>query len=481
MKKPFRFAALCIAFTFAITSCSAPSSNKSAARVADVDAAGMYSDEVLGTNSPQAMYEGAGLSKYESGEPMAEPELVANPAQPQSLDRKLIKNVNMGVETKNFDEYLKSIQLKAAEFEGYVSNLSVYDKSYYNGSTYGSSNRGSTADIEIRIPTASLDSFLALVEEGVNVKYQTLNTTDVTLQYSDMEAHIKSLTTEQDRLMELIAKAESVDAIIVIESRLSEVRYQLESYHSQLRLMDNQVQYSTISLSVVDVKEYQTTDETSYFERIRIGFMDNLGQLGAFISSLFLALVTSLPTLIFLILALALLIFLIRKLLKAFRNNKSKTESRARTPLFSGIQKKQSRADKSSLASVKSDISPKPAEDSKNQSTNNRQATDTIGSSSSDQASDDKPASFKAGDSHTSNGSLGKHNVSHAHTIPDSHTHDGIGTSVIDLDEDDDEEIIEEIMDVPPTHTASNNHTHDGIGTTVIDLDEDDDEEIIIG
>ena len=68
----------------------------------------------------------------------------------------------------------------------------------------------------------------------------------MTLQYVDLESHKKALTTEQDRLIELMEQAETVEDIITIEGRLSEVRYQLESMESQLRTYDNKIDYSTV-------------------------------------------------------------------------------------------------------------------------------------------------------------------------------------------------------------------------------------------
>ena len=63
---------------------------------------------------------------------------------------------------------------------------------------------------------------------------------DVTLRYVDVDSHKKALETEQERLLALLEKAENVEDIITIENRLSDVRYELENYESQIRLLDNQ-------------------------------------------------------------------------------------------------------------------------------------------------------------------------------------------------------------------------------------------------
>ena len=82
--------------------------------------------------------------------------------------------------------------------------------------------------------------------------------------------------TEQERLLQLLEQAESIEDIITIEQRLSDVRYQLESMESQLRSYDNQVDYSTVYLYIDEVEVYTPVEEETTWERISAGFMDSL-------------------------------------------------------------------------------------------------------------------------------------------------------------------------------------------------------------
>ena len=77
-------------------------------------------------------------------------------------------------------------------------------------------------------------------------------------------------------MMALLEQATSIEDIITIESRLSEVRYQIESMESQLRTFDNQVDYSTVSISISEVKELTPVVEESAGTRIRNGFVNSL-------------------------------------------------------------------------------------------------------------------------------------------------------------------------------------------------------------
>lgn len=84
------------------------------------------------------------------------------------------------------------------------------------------------------------------------------------------------LLTEQERLMTYLEQAESIEEMMTIESRLSDIRYQLESMESQLRTYDSQIEYSTVSLyisEVVELTPVETKEQTTW-ERISEGFYE---------------------------------------------------------------------------------------------------------------------------------------------------------------------------------------------------------------
>ncbi len=97
--------------------------------------------------------------------------------------------------------------------------------------------------------------FLSQVAENGNITSRSEQETDVTLDYVDLDSHKAVLLAEQERLLSFLEQAETVEEMIMLESRLSEVRYQIESMERQLRTYDNQVEYSTVYLSITEVVE----------------------------------------------------------------------------------------------------------------------------------------------------------------------------------------------------------------------------------
>ena len=190
-------------------------------------------------------------------------------------ERKLIKTVDLHVETKEFDQVMITLEDQVAAMGGYIENMETY-----NGSTYSGYRSSRDASLTIRIPKDKLETFLGTISDISNVIRRSENVDDVTLAYVDIESRRNALRTEQDRLLELLAIAENVEDIIRIEDRLSDVRYQLESMEAQLRTYDNKVDYSTVYLTVEEVKDLTPVVEETVWQRIAGGFVESLEDIG---------------------------------------------------------------------------------------------------------------------------------------------------------------------------------------------------------
>lgn len=183
-------------------------------------------------------------------------------------NRKIIRNVSLGLETQDFEKVVDSIEAEITTLGGYAENISMSD-------LLSSSDR--YCNIIARIPAAKLDSFVNKVSETGNVVSKNISAEDVTVNYVDMQSHVKVLRVEQERLIELIGKAVDLESIILLENRLTEIRYELESYESQLRMYDNLIEYSTVTISIQEVIRYTPqVDNESTWQKMKAGLKDSL-------------------------------------------------------------------------------------------------------------------------------------------------------------------------------------------------------------
>ena len=281
---------------------------KSSAAMAEEAEADYYSDDLYDADvdMEEAYDTTAGSSSApSSSEAVSDSEILAN------SNRKLIKTVNMSAETREFDKFIANVTDKINSLGGYAQSTDI------TGNSYDSYSERS-AYIVARIPANKLDFFVSDVAEHSNITSKNESAEDVTLQYADTEAHRDSLKIEQERLNQLLEQADTLENIIELENRLTEVRYEIESYESRLRTMNNQVVFSTVNLNVREVKEYtpEPVEEKSFAQRLAEGFLDSCSEAWETIQDFIIGFVSLLPMLFVLLIILAIIFVIIFGIVK---------------------------------------------------------------------------------------------------------------------------------------------------------------------
>lgn len=238
-------------------------------------------------------------------------------AESLTSDRKLIKTVSIEAETEQYDDTLTALDGKIAGLGGYVESRM----------TGNLSRSRRWCRMTVRIPAERLTEFVTHMGENSNVLSTSEQTQDVTLQYTDTEARITALETEQARLLELLAQAGSLYDILEIESRLSDVTYELERYEAQKRSYDNRIIYATVSLYIQEVKTLTPAEDPTIWQRITEGFADSLEGVGEDLVDAFVWLIVSLPYLVVWIPIAAVVLLAIRKLRRKVQKRKQSPPS----------------------------------------------------------------------------------------------------------------------------------------------------------
>lgn len=236
--------------------------------------------------------------------------------------RKIIKNYYVRLETKQFEEANSKILSKISSAGGYVQSSHVSGTRILEG--YDDEKRN--ASYMLRIPKEKSDSFINELGDIGNIQNKTQNSEEITDQYFDSEAHLKALKIQEERLLELLKKSGELSDILQIEKELSNVRYQIESLTGTLRKWDNLIDYSTISIDVVEVTELSVESPTDFINQIRQGFIKSLNTLYKLVRYSIIAIVVMIPYIIVVLL----IAFIISKIRKKYKNIKEKKENNKR-------------------------------------------------------------------------------------------------------------------------------------------------------
>ena len=238
---------------------------------------------------------------------------------------KIIYSADTTIETTEFDETIAGLNELIAQYNGWIESSSVNGANYYSKSRGSASNR--SASYTVRIPSENFQTLMNSLSTLGNIPYTHTYTQNVTAQYYDTQARMNAYKAQETKLLEMMDLAESVEDIIAIEEKLTDVRYMIESLQSSLNNWDRRVNYSTVDISVNEVSAYTPSApvKVSYGERLVNSFVGSVKGAVEFFKDLLVFIVSMIPALVIL----ALLFFVFRPLLrKLFPKWKQKREAR---------------------------------------------------------------------------------------------------------------------------------------------------------
>lgn len=195
------------------------------------------------------------------------------PYDPSTTAEKIIYSATVNMETLQFDETISSLEAAVQSIGGFIESSNISgDSSYDSEGKVQILNR--KAFYTVRVPAQKFNEFLTFSGTLGNVTSSNKDADNVTSQYMDFEARLTSLKTEETRLLELLAKATDINALISLESRLSEVRYDIEAIQRNLNNLDSRIAYSSVSFTIREVRVYQTSVsvQRSFWERFGDSF-----------------------------------------------------------------------------------------------------------------------------------------------------------------------------------------------------------------
>ncbi|MDR0193720.1 MAG: DUF4349 domain-containing protein [Myroides sp.] len=190
-----------------------------------------------------------------------------------SIERMIVKEGNIRFETSNAKETREIINNSVKQLGGYLSQDT-------------SSNYGNRTEytVEIRVPAKSFEKLLEGVSKTASkIDSKNISALDVTEEFIDVQARVKTKKEIEDRYKELLKKANSIEDILKIESELGTLRADIESFEGRLKYLK-----SRISLSTLTVTFYEKGESTTGFGyEVSSAFSSGWENLLSFIIGLF--------------------------------------------------------------------------------------------------------------------------------------------------------------------------------------------------
>lgn len=287
-----------------LAGCGASSSPSS--KYAETSTGAYSSDYAAYEEAAEEYMSDYGTELMETGSTAEAGEVGESAAESKKNDsRKLIRTITLSAETYEFDDLTAQIKAKTEGLGGYIERSNVY----------GDADEGNRyASFTLRIPAENADSLVETIEGKSNITESSEGVEDVTLTYVDIASRKESLQMEYDRLEELLKNAENIEELIYIEERLADVRYEIQSIESQLRTYDNKVNYTTINLTIDEVREYTPVEvvNPTYGQRLARELSEAFKNIWEGLQDFSIFIIVAIPYLVILAIPVVLVILIVR-------------------------------------------------------------------------------------------------------------------------------------------------------------------------
>jgi len=188
-------------------------------------------------------------------------------AAPAPVERKLVKSAYLRIRVENLDTADASVTGLLQKYDGYAASTVVEENS---------------RNYSLRVPAPRYGIFLAEMNGMGRLLHRSENTEDVTLRYYDLEGRLETKKELLKTFQSYLGKAKTIEEILSVEARISELQYDIEGTGKQLRSLADRVDYATIDLYLFGpVAAAQNRSET-FGERLKEMF----GGFGAFLASM---------------------------------------------------------------------------------------------------------------------------------------------------------------------------------------------------
>jgi hypothetical protein len=172
----------------------------------------------------------------------------ANSIPPFDTQRKIIKTGELSFETANAAKTREMAFQKVAELGGYIAEDNAQ---YYSESV--------TYHLSLRIPAEKFEDLLEIISTNVQkLDSKNIKASDVTEEFIDIEARIKTKKELETRYKELLKRANSVEDILRIEHEAGALRTEIESFEGRLKYLKDRVAFSTLTLRFYESSAIQS-------------------------------------------------------------------------------------------------------------------------------------------------------------------------------------------------------------------------------
>ena len=162
-----------------------------------------------------------------------------------------------------------SIRIKQGSFETRAQDITIIASRHggFIASSRTSGGKFLSGTIVLRIPASQFEIALGELKALGKVTGEQISGEDVTAQFVDLQARLRNWEAQEDVLLKLMAKSKSIEESLKVQRALQDVQLSIEEIRGQLRVLNDQTDMSTITLSLAERAPVTTPARANPFVR----------------------------------------------------------------------------------------------------------------------------------------------------------------------------------------------------------------------
>ncbi|MBO6214552.1 MAG: DUF4349 domain-containing protein [Lachnospiraceae bacterium] len=259
-------------------------------------------------------------------------------------EEKLVYTCNVSIDTLEYDGALSRLKELLKQYDGFLESENYSDGNDYSYDYYyvEPSEKHRNYSATYRVPTANYEAMLSDMEQIGDMRSKSANVDNLTQEYSDLGITLDVLQQTYDRYSALMETATDEEYILQIQEKLTDTQIRIEQVKSRMNVINRDVAYSTIYVTLREVREYEAEPEPTdtFVQRLISTVKDSFSVFLSFLEGLLFLIIRLLPFAI-----LGLLIFLlVRFIMKKAGYTKERREEKKRAKAEAKRQRQEENA-----------------------------------------------------------------------------------------------------------------------------------------
>lgn len=248
----------------------------------------------------------------------------ANMTNAVLAERKMIWTASLNLEVENFDKARNNIESILTGI-GFISNTNISSSNVY---VDGKPRTVKNGTLVLRVDKDQFSTVISKLYGVGEVSNETTNGQDVTDKFVDIESRLRLLKLEQEKLEAYLAKTEDLDTIFKLETRITDIRYEIESLTGNLNKLSSLVDLATINVTMNEKYPGFQKKPLTYGEELLNSLKDSLKSVVEFLGDFLIFIVAALPVLAVIGLFVLLGIFIYRRIPRKLKGSVPGEENR---------------------------------------------------------------------------------------------------------------------------------------------------------